>query len=90
MLHPHIMKKAQGLPLNTIILAALGLIVLVIIIFIVQQQITKSGKGITNITENTCEPDNEEKPVGTDCDVIYAPFKGIKPGFICCRKGTTK
>lgn len=84
------MKQGQGLPLNTIILAALGLIVLVIIAFLVQNQITKSSKGIKGIEENMCEPDNEVKPIGTDCDIIYASFKDLKTGFICCRKGTVK
>lgn len=84
MLHSN--RLGQGLPLNTIIIAALGLIVLVIIIFLVQQQITKSSRGIANVTENTCEPENERKPVGTDCDVIYASFKDLRPGEICCRK----
>jgi hypothetical protein len=83
-------RRAQGLPLNTIILAALGLIVLVIIAFLVQNQITKSSKGIKQIEENMCEPDNEIKPIGTDCDIIYASFKDLKTGFICCRKGTVK
>lgn len=84
------MKRAQGLPLNTIILAALGLIVLVIIAVLVQNQITKSNKGIKQIEENVCAPDNEAKPFGTDCDVIYASFKDLKVGEICCRKGTAK
>ncbi|MEM3154646.1 MAG: hypothetical protein QW165_03730 [Candidatus Woesearchaeota archaeon] len=55
-----------------------------------QQQVTKSQKGITNVTENTCAPDNVLKPIGTDCDIIYATFKDLKPGEICCRKGTVK
>lgn len=84
------MKKAQGLPLNTIILAALGLIVLVIIAVLVQQQIAKGSKGIANVTENTCAPENEAKSAGTDCDVIYASFKDLKPGEVCCRRGTIK
>jgi hypothetical protein len=88
MLHSN--RIGQGLPLNTIILIALGLIVLVIIIFLVQQQVTKGGRGLANVTENTCAPDNEAKPLGTDCDVIYATFKDLKVGEICCRKGTAK
>jgi hypothetical protein len=88
MLHSN--RLGQGLPLNTIILIALGLIVLVIIIFLVQQQVTKGGRGLANVTENTCEPDNDAKPIGTDCDIIYSSFKDLKPGFICCRKGTAK
>lgn len=84
------MKRAQGLPLNTIILAALGLIVLVIIAVLVQNQIAKSSKGIKGVEENTCAPDNEAKPVGTDCDIIFASFKDLKPGEICCRKATAK
>ncbi len=84
------MKRAQGLPLNTIIIAALGLIVLVILAVLVQQQITKSSRGLKNVTENTCTPQNEAKSVGTDCEVIYASFVDLKPGEICCRKGTAR
>ena len=84
------MKRAQGLPLNTIIIAALGLIVLVIIIMVVQTQITKTSKGIRNVSETKCEPPNKVQPIGTDCDIIYASFKDIRPGSICCRKGTAK
>jgi len=88
---PCFSRQAQGLPLNTIILAALGLIVLVIIAFLVQNQISKSSKGIKGIEENTCgEPDFEKASVGTDCDIIYAAFKNLNPGEICCKKGSIK
>lgn len=38
------MKKAQGLPISTIIIAALGILVLVIIAAIFGSQITRFGK----------------------------------------------
>ena len=81
------MKRAQGLPLNTIIIAALGLIVLVIIIMVVQTQVTKTTKGIRNASEAKCAPTNEVKPIGTDCEVIYGSFSDVQTGLqICCKK----
>lgn len=80
------MRKGQGLPLNTIILAALGLIVLVILAMLVQNQITKSGKGIRNVTEATCAPTFEIKNIGDDCDVVYGSFVDVGAGKICCKK----
>jgi hypothetical protein len=85
------MKRAQGLPLNTIIIAALGLLVLVIVIVLFQTQITKTGKGLRNVTEATCDAPNTVEPVGTDCDVVYGSFANVRTGQqICCKAGTKK
>ena len=44
------MKKGQGLPITTIIIAALGIIVLVILIVMMQQRTTKFGTGLKNVS----------------------------------------
>lgn len=84
MLHNNI--KGQGLQINTIILIALGLIVLIILIVMVQQRTALFGTGLKEAGEATCAPDNDIKPLGTDCDVIYGSFKDVKAGQICCRR----
>lgn len=83
-------RKGQGLPINTIIMIAIGLIILVIIIAMVYQRTTRFGTGLREVSENECAPENEIRPIGTDCEVIYAAFEDIGPGQICCRKGTAK
>lgn len=79
-------KRAQGLPINTIILIALGLIVLVVVSMLVYNQVTKGGQGLRNITEQTCAPTHEIKNIGDDCDVVYGSFKDVGAGQLCCRK----
>jgi len=84
MLHNNI--KGQGLQINTIIIIALGLIVLIILIAMVQQRTSLSATGLKNASEGTCGPQNEIKPLGTDCDVLYGNFKDVGAGQICCRR----
>ncbi len=84
MLHNNI--KGQGLQINTIIIIALGLIVLIILIVMVQQRTNLFGAGLRNVSEGTCAPENEIKPIGTDCDVLYGSFKDVGAGQICCRR----
>jgi len=43
------MKRAQGLPINTIVIAALGLLVLVILAFVIRNQIAQGTKKYTEI-----------------------------------------
>jgi len=85
MLHSNL-KRGQGLQINTIIIIALGLIVLIILIVMVQQRTALFGTGLKEAGESTCEPDNEIKPIGTNCDVVYANFKDVRAGQICCRR----
>ena len=83
------LRKAQGLPLNVIIIAVLGLIVLVILVVLVQRQVTKTSTGLKEVSENVCGPPAklEKKPIGTeDCEVVYGSFKNLEPGEICCKK----
>ena len=83
------MKRAQGLPLNTIIIALLGLIVLIILVVMVQTQISKTGKGLKNVSEAACSLPNTVKPIGTDCEIIYGSFANVKTGQeVCCRPFT--
>ncbi len=84
MLHSN--RVGQGLPITTIILAAIGILVLVILIVLVQQKTTLFSKGLKNASENTCSPPNDKRPAGTDCEVIYSSFKDLGAGEICCRK----
>lgn len=83
-------RRAQGLPITTIIIAALGLIVLVIMVMMVQTQVTKTGRGLRNVTEAKCEPLHEIKPIGGCDEIVYGDFADVraKPGFACCRKPT--
>jgi hypothetical protein len=49
------MKRGQGLPINTIILAILGLIVLVILILIFRTQVQKSSEKYQGISTSAEE-----------------------------------
>jgi len=83
-------RKAQGLPINTIILLILGVLVLLIISAIVYVQINKTGKEIKGVQETNCSAPNTVEPIGTDCDVIYGSFKNVPFGQkICCKPKTT-
>ena len=82
------MKRGQGLPITTIIIAALGIIVLIILIVMVQQRATKFGTGVKEVSSGDCPGD--KGTIGDDCDVIYGSFGNIKAGEICCKKGTNK
>jgi len=91
MLHSNWLRKGQGLQINTIILIVLGLLVLAILVVYVQTQVTKGSKGLKAVTENTCTaPDYEKTSAGTNCEIVYAIFKDLKPGEICCKAGTIK
>jgi len=84
-------RKGQGLQINTIILIVLGLLVLAILIVYVQTQVVKGGKGLKAVTENTCTaPDYQKASTGAECEIVYAVFKDLKPGEICCKFGTIK
>ena len=87
MLHSN--RLGQGLPISTIIIALLGLIVLVILVVLVQTQISKTGKGLKNISEAACSSPNSVEIVGTDCEVIYGSFSNVQTGLqVCCKAGT--
>ncbi len=83
-------RKAQGLPITTIIIAALGIIVLVIVAAMLYQRTTVFGKGLRNVSEQVCSPPNVKAPIGTDCETIYGSFKDLAPDELCCKAGSVK
>ena len=83
-------RLGQGLPITTIIIAALALIVLVIMGFMVYQRTGKFGEGTREISEQECKRPNTIEPLGTNCEVIYSSFKNVDPDKICCREGTVQ
>jgi len=89
-LEPRFSRKAQGLPINTIILLILGVLVLFVVSAIVYVQVTKTGKEIKGVQEANCSAPNTVEPIGTDCDVIYGSFKNVPIGQkVCCKPKTT-
>lgn len=62
------MKKAQGLPLNTIVLAVLALIVLVLLIWLVKTQVQKGSQKYLNIS-GEAEREAKAKDV---CETLFA------------------
>ncbi len=77
--------RAQGLPISTIIIAAIGLIVLVIMSVMVAQKVGVFGKGTREVSEQQCSAPNQVKPLGTDCELILGSFKNLGPNDICCK-----
>jgi len=81
------MKKAQGLPLNTIILAILALIVLVALILIFTGKINVFGKGASECVTGT---DGCVKDPINDCaeGTVGYPSEGCNQDSpYCCPKG---
>jgi hypothetical protein len=72
------MKRAQGLPINTIILAVLGLVVLIILILLVRTQLQKGSGKYSELT-STAEQQAKEKNV---CGAMFAypPTSCVKSG----------
>ena len=79
-------RNAQGLPLNTIIIAIIVLIVLVVLIFIFTGQIGKFGRGIDSCSgrcaDKTLDCDPGELPIAMNCntdqDIDYCCMKSEK------------
>lgn len=79
-------RRAQGLPINVIIILLLGLLVLAIVFVFFQGKITKSGKELKTITESKCETPNTVKPIGECDDIVYGSFTNVKIGQqVCCK-----
>jgi len=83
MLHSN--RLAQGLPINVIILVALGLIVLVILSFIVYQRGQIFGRETRKVAEQECASPNYKATLGADCEIIVGSFKDFGPDDICCK-----
>ncbi|MEM4253844.1 MAG: hypothetical protein QXR48_00440 [Candidatus Woesearchaeota archaeon] len=61
------MKRGQGLPINTIILAVLGLVVLVVLIVLITTQLQKGSKKYVNISETA-----EQQAKADVCETLFA------------------
>ncbi len=83
------MKKGQGLSLNTIIIAAIVLIVLVVLWAIFTGRMGVFSRGLSETTkENTCEEAGGEKRSGSDCGtdtILWGKYSNVGSGQICCR-----
>lgn len=79
------MKKGQGLSLNTIIIAAIVLIVLIVLWAIFTGRM---GKFTTEVKEQrpaTC-PDNNWKDACAEGETIVVPEDAAEhPGLVCCK-----
>ena len=73
------MSKAQGMPLNTIVIAAIALIVMVIIIMIFTGRIGNFNSGIDDCASKGGEPSSD----GT-CDLGSVKIPMKKEGEYCC------
>jgi hypothetical protein len=81
------MKRAQGLPVNLIILILIGLIILAVLVAVVVQKVQSSGKSLKEIEEAECKPPlGNPMPIGSpDCEIIYGNFKNLGIDEVCCR-----
>ena len=61
--------KAQGISINTIIIAAIALIVLVVLIAVFTGRIGNWGIGVDDVTNPTCTNDDRKPKLAQDCNV---------------------
>ena len=82
-------KKGQGLSLNTIIIAAIVLIVLVVLWAVFTGRMGVFSKGLTETTrEKTCAEAGGVGKTGDDCgdDIpLFGKYSDIGAGEICCK-----
>lgn len=81
-------KKAQGLPMNTIVIAAIVLVVLVVLIMIFTGSI---GKWRQDIEEKPCTEVGGTCDTTPPCDIVagWMPTRGECPkGQVCCIETT--
>ncbi|MBW2974308.1 hypothetical protein KY366_01190 [Candidatus Woesearchaeota archaeon] len=86
------MKKGQGLSLNTIIIAAIVLIVLVVLWAIFTGRMGVFSKGLSDVTKGgSCSESGgvvrleTEGGCNEECPAIYGNFKDVSTGQVCCR-----
>ena len=84
-----IMKKAQGLSINVIVIAAIALLVLIVLVVILTGQTQKFGQGLGE-AQKECKPSDivgaEQVPIDGSCPSGKKPIYTIKadPGKLCC------
>lgn len=86
------MARGQGLSITTIIIAALGLLVLIVLIAIFTGKVQMFGKGIGETTEAKPCP-GDIKPIAECSKPIYDRFSDEQlrdnPNLICCEKASS-
>lgn len=81
------MSRAQGLPISTIIIAAIGLIVLVILSVMVAQKAGTFGKGTREQTDVKCEGEiGTPVPLAECQNPVYGTFTNVQFDKICCKQ----
>jgi hypothetical protein len=83
---PFLSRKAQGLPLSTIVLAIIVLVVLVVLIMIFTGYFQKWTGQASEATDRTCsEADGEERTSCLSSEVeALGYFKSLGAGKKCC------
>ncbi len=72
------MKRAQGLPITTIILIVLGLVVLILLVLLVRTQLQKGAGKYGEITSGAEQQAKEENKCGAI--FAYPPTKCVPEG----------
>ena len=82
-------RKAQGLSLNTIIIAAIVLVVLVVLFLIFTGRMGSFAVGVDNTTKSRDCLSLGYYPVNEDsCNIgdrYFLPVEGLGPGQVCCK-----
>ena len=80
--------RAQGLPITTIVIAALAIIVLIVLAVMVVQRTTLFGRQMRNVSEQKCTSVGVPMPLGDPCDVIYGTFTDLRSDQVCCTRAS--
>lgn len=81
-------KKAQGLPINLIIIAVIALIVLIVVLAITTGKLKTFGKGISNCVARGGSCTGTQEGTGYKCGAgeVYLPGTDCEPNSGCCQK----
>ena len=85
-------KRGQGLSLNVIILAALGLIILVVLVMIVTGRLHIFGEKVDIVTEQKCTDkagvvyDSRDECINAGGSISYGVYSDVKTeqDQVCC------
>lgn len=84
-------KRGQGLSLNVIILAALGLIILVVLVMIVTGRLHIFGEKVDIVTEQNCREKGGNPTLTRDecldlpgMKISYGAYSDVEPDKVCC------
>ena len=83
------MRRAQGMSINTIIIAALALVVLVILIAVFTGRMGIFGRDLSGVQKGgTCGPSSDMKIVqGLDCASLGESWEVVYSNFESCQDG---